>query len=181
MKDENIKKAIEEIKLDEVSKTRIFNKIQIDIKEKERGKTMKMNYKVLGSAVVAFALIFTFMYTNKDINQTSPDLGIGSTSEQVSEKLAIIGKIDSIEKIEGVEGKEGDIIAKVSGELQEDAIYEEVSVHVHASTNIFNEADENLYEIGDLKEGQKVKVYYSGTEGETGVGQISGMRVVILD
>lgn len=182
MKDKNIKNAIDKIKLDEASKVRILNKIQVDVKEKEKGYIMKkFNYKYVASACVVLIGVFTFMYSSKDKNIPSPDLVIGNTSEMVSEKLAIIGKIESIENTKDADGRDGDIIAKVSGKLKDNSVYEKVSVHIHASTNIVDKNDENLLETSDLKVGQNVAVYYNGTEDENMIGQISGLRVVILD
>lgn len=181
MKSNEIKDAIENIQIDENSKIRIFNNIQIESNKNRRGVfMMKMKYKYVGSIVTGLMVICAVVYMNNDLN-TIGNKGTSSVSEQVVEKLAIVGTIEEILPKEDDTADDKDIVAKVSGELKDGSVYEDILVHIHASTNVLDKSENNLLEISDLKVGQKVKVYYDGTENELIPGEISGLRVVILD
>lgn len=49
----------------------------------------------------------------------------------------------------------------------------DVKMSVHASTNIFQ--DETLFQVSDLKEGQKVKIYSDGQQQDI----LNGLRVEV--
>ncbi|MGL5695194.1 MAG: hypothetical protein ACRCXA_14030 [Peptostreptococcaceae bacterium] len=148
-----------------------------------------MKNKIITLAVVGVISISSLLYigcSNKSVKEETNPKNPSEVSPMVNEKLAVIGKITEIKKYDD------GIIIKVVDEANNDADYEQVYVRVHASTNIFKENEDALLEISDLKENQMVKVYYDGTKLEDKAyyngeeleymdGQISGLRVLIVE
>ena len=174
MKNNDIKNAIDNIKIDDDTKIRILNKIQIENKKQERGTYMKINNKILGS-VAAMVLVVggIFVFNNNDINKAKINEIPSGTSPVITEKLAVIGVIEAINP----SGENNDIIIQVVGDKKEGSIFSDINVNVNASTNIFNKDEDALLYIKDLSKSQKVEVYYDGTESD---GQISALRIEII-
>lgn len=171
MKNKDVKNAIDNIKIDDDTKVRILNKIQIENEKQERGIYMKINNKILvtvASMVLVVGGIFVF---NNDINKGKINEVTLGTSPVITEKLAINGVIESINPSD----KNNDMIIKVIGDKKEGAIF--YDINVNASTNIFNKGEDDLLYIKDLSKGQKVEVYYDGSESD---GQISALRIEII-
>lgn len=174
MKSDDIKNAINNIKIDENKKIQILNKIKIENEKKERGINMKSKNKALGS-VVAIALVVSgiFIFNDKDKNNEIINEVPSGTSPMVTEKLATIGIIEEI----NLSGENDDLIIKVVGDKKDGAVFSNVNVNVNMSTNIFNKNNDKLLDIKDLSKGQEIEVYYSGDEYDN---QISALRIEIL-
>ncbi|MGL5330115.1 MAG: hypothetical protein ACRDD7_12670 [Peptostreptococcaceae bacterium] len=136
--------------------------------------------------VISISSLFSIGCSNKTVKEEANPKNPSEVSPMVEEKLAVIGKITEIKKYDD------GIIIKVVGDANNDADYEQVYVRVHASTNIFKDNEDDLLEISDLKEDQMVKVYYDGTKLEDKAyykgeeleyidGQVSGLRVIIVE
>lgn len=148
-----------------------------------------MKNKIITLAAIGMISISSLFYvgcTNKTVKEEPNPKNPSEVSPMVKEELAVVGKITEIKKYDD------GIIIKVVGDPNSEADYEQVYARVHASTNILKENEENLLEIADLKENQSVKVYYDGTKVEDKAyyngeelenidGQISGLRVIVVE
>lgn len=174
MNNRDIKRAIDNVELYDERRTRIYNQIQIKSKKQESGIIVKMNNKLIGSVVAGSLVVCgVIIFNNNNVNKVSINEEHAGVSQMASEKLAVTGVIEEIETYR----ESNDVIIKVSGDKKDGAAYASINVHVHASTNIFYESEDTLLMIKDLRKGQKVEVYYDGTESN---GQVSGMRIDIL-
>ena len=132
------------------------------------------------AALIAVGMItvgglFVVGCNNDSIKDEMDSKKTSGTSPMVTEQLAVVGNITEIDNYE-----EGIIIKVVVGS-DKDANHEEVYVKVHANAIIGHENKEDLLEISDLKEGQNIKVYHDGIEVENTDGQISALKVLIVE
>lgn len=181
MKNNEIKKAIDKINVDDSTRIRILNNIKLNekqISEKDGYLNIIKNksFKYVSGAIVgALVLCGVFITTNNyNLDDIQPGETAG-TSPQVQEKLAIVGVIEEISS------REQGILIKVAGPKQDGSVYENISVYAHASTNIFEDNKDDLLEFSYLKVGQKVEVYYDGTEIENSNNEISGLKIIIMN
>lgn len=181
MKDNEVKKSLDKINIDDSTKTRILNNIQIKEQQINENKgffsifkntTIKyMTGAIAGTLVIGCIFIAT---NNTNTEQIHPPQ-ISGTSPQFQEKLAIVGVIEEISD------KEDGVLLKVVGSKEEDSVYENISVYAHASTNIFEDNKDDLLGTSDLRVGQKVNVYYDGTEIENSNGEINSLSIIIIE
>lgn len=199
MKSNDIKKVFNQIEADDSMKSRILAKVYKEIENTNENKKISfcnkikskvvfineskklggtnMKNKIIGLATAGAIMICGTSIIGNKVNYYKGENGMenpAGVSEQKKEILAIVGTINDIEAFE--QGK----TIKVVGELQDESKYTDVSVYVHASTNIFEDNKDKLLEVEDLKVGQKVKVYYDGSEIEGNPGKISGLKVIIM-